>query len=68
MCVRLKELIIEQHPDLETIGRSKEAFVLEQAANEAWLSISNEYILELIESMLHRMAAVIEADGCYKKH
>jgi len=36
MWIRLKELIIEQHPNLEKIGRSREAFItLEEAAKEA---------------------------------
>jgi len=36
MWIRLKELIIEQHPKLEIMGRSREAFnTLEEAAKEA---------------------------------
>jgi len=36
MWIRLKELIIEQYPELKTIGRSREAFIaLEEAAKEA---------------------------------
>jgi len=34
--IRLKELIIEQHPELEIIGRSRDIFnALEEAAKEA---------------------------------
>jgi len=36
MWIRLKELIIEQHPKLETISRNRQAFVtLGEAAKEA---------------------------------
>jgi len=66
MWVRLKELIIEQHPELEQIGRTKNALIaLEQAAKEAWASISDEYVSALTTSMQRRMAAVIAANGWY---
>ena len=62
---RLKELIYEIRPDIETVSGGEDTVraVLLKALQEAWPRITREYMNTLIRSMNSKVNAVIEAEG-----
>lgn len=59
----MKDYIQEKHPQVHRSYPKLKAAVL-----EAWESITNEEVLELISSMTARCRAVIEAEGWHTKY
>lgn len=67
---RLKELVYTVRPDIEDIQGSEDTIqkTLLAALEEAWTLMDRVYMDQLIESMPHRVQAVIEAGGWYTKY
>ena len=59
----MKEYMHEHYPETHCSHRK-----LEDQAIEAWLSIPDSKIRELISSMLERVQAVIDAKGWHTKY
>ena len=61
---RLKELIYEIRPDIETVSEGEDTVraVLLKALQEAWSRITREYMNTLIRSMNSKVNAVIKAE------
>lgn len=59
----MKDYIQEHYPKVHSSYKR-----LRQAVQEAWESITNERIRELVRSMKDRCQAVIDADGWYTKY
>jgi hypothetical protein len=65
----LKRKIIKLHPELETMGGSKEDLDrLCAAAKEAWMLLPQDLMRKLIDSMPRRIRAVIKAKGWQTKY
>jgi hypothetical protein len=65
----LKRKIIKLHPELETMGGSKEDLDrLCEAAKEAWMLLPQDLMRKLIDSMPWRIRAVTKAKGWQTKY
>ena len=65
----LKKKVLELHPELEHQGKGAQALSnLIDACKEAWQLIGDELLETLVQSMYHRMEAVIHAEGWQTKY
>ena len=65
----LKENILKNHPELSSLPMTMASFdSLERAAVEAWEDFPEEMLNHLIDTMPHRIEALIAADGWYTKY
>lgn len=65
----LKEHIVNKYPDLASYPRNLESLrILREAALEVWVELSDDLLNHLIDTMNHRMQAIIEAQGWYTKY
>jgi hypothetical protein len=64
---KMKDYIENHYPDLPA-GRQRTYDQLRQIVQEAWDSITDEVLRELIGSMKERCQAVIDADGGHTKY
>jgi transposase len=66
---RLKDEIIQAHPELVTMGNSDPAMdYLISCAQEAWETLAEELLNKLASGMQTRVDAVIKAKGWYTKY
>jgi transposase len=65
----MKAEIYRLHPELETASDTDDTLGrLVEAAKEAWHAIDEAILRNLIDTMPHRVAAVIVAEGWYTKY
>ena len=66
----LKAELHRQFPDTNAIPGAPAAVqrVLAEHLSAVWADIGPEIMAELVESMPHRVAALIEAEGWYTKY
>ena len=61
--------MFEMHPELTNVAGDEPAKeALAKALGEAWDAIPQEFFDRLIETMEHKVKAVIEADGWHTKY
>jgi hypothetical protein len=65
----LKRKIVKLHPELERMGGLKEDLDrLYKAAKEVWMSLPQDLMRKLIDSMGHQVKAIIKAKGWQTKY
>lgn len=65
----MKAEIYHHHPELETTPHTEKTLArLVVAAKEAWHAIGKAILKNIVNTMPHRVAAVIEAEGWYTKY
>jgi transposase len=65
---QLKQWINDNHPELNEMGKSEEAYQqLFTAIREGWNAIAHEAIEKLVKSIDDRVNAIIHAEGWYTR-
>jgi DDE superfamily endonuclease len=66
---KMKEWIVQHYPELSKLGKSQAAYnQLAKAIEEAWDTVDQEYIDNLIRDMPRRVAALYLAKGWHTKY
>jgi hypothetical protein len=66
---KMKEWLVEHHPELLKMGKSQAAYdQLGQAIVEAWEAMDQDYIDNLVRGMPRRVEALRTAKGWHTKY